>query len=214
MKCKELEQLNPEATLIIDYEKLCHIIETQELTQERFSQMVGHNRAWFANTKNRKANIAVGKVIQMALILRCDAEDFVITPDKKEPASTEEYTDITDVEPSEFEVDVMDALKEIKSQLSTQKEILMYLFNEKQQKENGKPEAEEKDELEIACKTLKTMLQDRVGIKMTDYMQTVKRAGVSNEKVADAAIAKVGYNKKTTGYGNNKTIWIYKTVEI
>lgn len=34
------------------------------------------------------------------------------------------------------------------------------------------------------------------------------------KKIADAAIAKLGYHKKTTGYGNNKAVWIYKNVEL
>ncbi len=207
MDLEKLKRFDFKSTLALDYEKLESLIADQGLSQEKFSKMLGYAKSWFSSRKHYRSRVPAERAEQIALVLRCNVEDFVLAADETD-------TDMrADMEPSQFEIDVTEALKDIKAQLSTQKEILMYLFNEKQQEEN-KELCEEKDELEIACKTLKTMIENRQAIKKADYMQTAKAAGVSNEQIADAAIAKCSFKKKTTGYGANKTTWIYKTVEI
>ena len=52
---------------------------------------------------------------------------------------------------------------------------------------------------------------------ITDYDEYIKAArknNVLNSKIADAAVAKLGFHKKATGYGNNKKLWIYKEVQL
>ena len=199
--------------LTINYSKLSEIIQKQNLTQEEFSQAMGQNKAWFSVRKCRETELERDRVLQAALVLRCDVSEFVVDSEKKasKEADTTVCLDLADIEPSDFEKEVLGALSEIKQKLSSHNEILMYLFNEKQQKENEKMRAQEEiDELDVSCRTLKSMLANRLGIKMNDYLETVKAAGVKNKKIAEAAVAKCGYLKKTTGYGNNKTLWVYK----
>ncbi len=210
MDLEKLKMTDPKMTLAADYKKIDAMLAGKKLAQEKLSLMMGHGKSWYSTRKSADARLAIKQIEQISLILGCSPDGLVILPEQTEQESREH---IADMEPSQFEIDVTEALKDIKAQLSTQKEILMYLFNEKQQEEN-KELCEEKDELEIACKTLKTMIENRQAIKKADYMQTAKAAGVSNEQIADAAIAKCSFKKKTTGYGANKTTWIYKTVEI
>ena len=92
----------------------------------------------------------------------------------------------------------------------------MYLFNEKQQgQESGetKKQARE-DELEIAVKTLESLMENKQAIKYDDYMKAARKNDVLNSKIADAAIAKLGYHKRTAGYVNNKKLWIHKEVQL
>lgn len=226
MNTEQIKELDPKETLKIDYEKLTRIIAQKGLSQERFSGMMGYAKGWFSLCKKRRTDLAAAKVLQMMAILEVDANEFVVDPEKKasKEADTTVCLDLADIEPSDFEKEVLGALSEIKQKLSSHNEILMYLFNEKQQKENEKMRAQEVkgiaekegeeeekiDELDVSCRTLKSMLANRLGIKMNDYLETVKAAGVKNKKIAEAAVAKCGYLKKTTGYGTNKTLWIYK----
>lgn len=222
---RALAKNSPLAKLEINFDELQGKVADVGLTLEKLSIETGFSKAWLSNIKNRNGTIPASVVVKIAETLNCNADDLAIENAEKPAKEITEIEDIADIEPSEFEVNVLDVLKEIKLHLTAQKEILMYLFNEKQKKENEalkkaeqaeKEEAKEnpKDELKIACETLESILANRMGVKMADYLQSAKEAGVTNEKVADAAIAKTGYHKKTTGYGNNKTLWIYKPIEL
>lgn len=70
------------------------------------------------------------------------------------------------------------------------------------------------DELEIAVKTLESLMENKQAIKYDDYMKAARKNDVLNSKIADAAIAKLGYHKRTAGYGNNKKLWIHKEVQL
>lgn len=212
--------------LPVDWKKIKLLTMERGWKNTDLSKMLGMEENYITNT------IRVGRkeqpekrVKQMALIFGCKVDD-ILKVDEEEVKKVDEIADFDDIEPSEFEKNVMEYLKDIKRQLATQNEILMFLFNEKQQTENKKAADEifessekkepisEKDELETSCDVLKELLENRGGVKKEDYFRVAEEKGVKDKKIADSAIAKLGLHKKTTGYGNNKTEWIYKEVQL
>lgn len=174
--------------------------------QQRFATMMGVNRSWVANNTARHTGVSRQRLEQMALILGCSEEELKAKPTSDD--CSREY------EPSQFELDVVDDLAKIKAELATIREILMCLNNEQRRGSEKPIDEQNKDELETALETLKTLMENRQAIKRSVYMEEARKNNVLNDKIADAAIAKLGYHKKTTGYGNNKAVWIYKNVEL
>lgn len=168
--------------------------------------MMGVNKSWVSSSVGKNSTTSRQRLEQMAMILGCTEEELMAKPTPDDCMS--EY------EPSQFELDVVNDLAKIKAELATIRGILMCLNNEQRRGSEKPIDEQNKDELEIALGTLKTLMENRQAIKRSVYMEEARKNNVLNDKIADAAIAKLGYHKKTTGYGNNKAVWIYKNVEL
>ena len=191
----------------VDYPALEQRRKERKVTGTTMGRVLGFTKSWYGMNRDKNREMAMSKLLQIAMYLDSEVEDFIL----KDASQTEKNNGndtSADLTP------VLQALEEITQLLKSQNSMLMYLFNQKQQVENAKAEAEEKDELQISCSVLKKMLERTGGIKMTDYLDAVKSEGVKNEKIADAAIAKLGYHKTTKGFNDAKVKWIYKPVEL
>lgn len=180
------------------WSKLDSLLKERKYNTTAISVIMGYNDRWYANAKGNKHKLDTEQVSRLALILNCKAEDIIMP----EPLQEEKKENDSGLET------VLDEIQAIKEKINTGYEILMFLFNKAQQEQNDN----DVDELEIATGTLKKLLENRQAIKRDTYMDEAIKAGVKNIKVADAAIAKLGLYKKTTGFGENKAVWIYKPV--
>lgn len=132
----------------VDWNHLREIVEERGWPGADFSLRMGRSKSWLAGSVKDDRKVTDTMLTQMALLLECSEEELAIDREYEEGSTT--------LEPSRFELDVMEYLRKITSEISSMKEILMYLFNEKQQgQESGetKKRARE-DKLEIAVKAL------------------------------------------------------------
>ena len=191
----------------VDYPALEQRRKERRVTGTTMGRVLGFTKSWYGMNRDKNREMAMSKLLQIAMYLDSEVEEFILedAPQTETNSGNNTSADLTPV---------LHALEEITQLLKSQNSMLMYLFNQKQQAENAKAEAEEKDELQISCNVLKKMLERTGGIKMTDYLEAVKKEGVNNEKIADAAIAKLGYHKTTKGFNDAKVKWIYKPVEL
>jgi transcriptional regulator with XRE-family HTH domain len=219
----------------VDWKKLCEEREKSGLSQMKLSMAVGQSASWFSLAKKDKAKVRVVVLEKLAEVLKIDYRELVKEEElkvvdellgKKTSSETaegetkaDEPQELFDEMMTDFERDMYTAFAELKAELfesrqelKSCKEILMYLFNEKQQAENKSKAEREKDELQTACHLLKTLLSNRNSMKHADWLAEAAKEGVSID-MADAAVAKVGFKKKTMGYGSNKVKWVYKPVE-
>lgn len=197
--------------IAINWERVKKKISQRGWTQQEFARIMGKSTGWVSDSSRRDTHLDEQGLEQMALVLGCEKTELIRgeTPESKS-SEPEEFKQ------SQFELDTMEYFRKITSELSSMKEILMYLFNEKQQNhEDGesKKQARE-DELETAVRTLGELMENRQAVKYDDYIKAARKNNVLNAKIADAAIAKLGHHKKATGYGNNKKLWIYKEVQL
>mgnify|MGYP001638958238 FL=1 len=192
----------------VNWNHLREIVEERGWSGADFSLRMGKSKSWLAGSVKDDRKVTDTMLTQMALLLECSEEELTADNEHEEEPAT--------LEPSQFELDVMEYLRKITSEISSMKEILMYLFNEKQQgQESGETKKQARaDEHEIAVKTLESLMENKQAIKYDDYMKAARKNDVLNSKIADAAIAKLGYHKRTAGYGNNKKLWIHKEVQL
>lgn len=196
--------------IAVDWERVKEKISQRCWQQQDFSRMMGMNVGWISDSSRRDLHVSEQRLEQMALILGCKKAE--LTRGKTPDCETGEPEGLQ----SQFELDTMEYFRKITSEISSMKEILMYLFNEKQQNQEdneAKKQARE-NELEAAVKTLKSLMENKQAIKYEDYMKAARKNNILNDKIADAAIAKLGYHKRTAGYGNNKKLWIHKEVQL
>ena len=215
----------------VDWKRLCEEQEKSGLSQMKLSEAVGQSASWFSLAKRDKAKVRVAVLEKLAEVLKIDRRELVKEEELKvveellgaekvpEKESADEPQELFDEMMTDFERDMYTGFAELKAELfesrqelKSCKEILMYLFNEKQQAENKTKAEREKDELQTACHLLKTLLSNKNSMKHADWLAEAAKEGVSID-MADAAIAKVGFKKKTMGYGSNKVKWVYKPVE-
>lgn len=192
----------------VDWEHLREIVEERGWSGADFSLRMGRSKSWLAGSAKDDRKVTDTMLTQMALLLECSEEELTMDRKHEEGAVM--------LEPSQFELDTMEYLRKITTEISSMKEILMYLFNEKQQnpEDNETKKQAKEDELETAVKTLESLMENKQAIKYDDYMKAARKNDVLNSKIADAAIAKLGYHKRTAGYGNNKKLWIHKEVQL
>ena len=215
----------------VDWKRLCEEQEKSGLSQMKLSEAVGQSASWFSLAKRDKAKVRVAVLEKLAEVLKIDCRELVKEGELKvveellgaekapEEESADEPQELFDEMMTDFERDMYTGFAELKAELfesrqelKSCKEILMYLFNEKQQAENKTKAEREKGELQTACHLLKTLLSNKNSMKHADWLAEAAKEGVSID-MADAAVAKVGFKKKTMGYGSNKVKWVYKPVE-
>lgn len=215
----------------VDWKRLCEEQEKSGLSQMKLSEAVGQSASWFSLAKRDKAKVRVAVLEKLAEVLKIDYRELVKEKELKvveellgaekvpEKESADEPQELFDEMMTDFERDMYTGFAELKAELfesrqelKSCKEILMYLFNDKQQAENKTKAEREKDELQTACHLLKTLLSNKNSMKHADWLAEAAKEGVSID-MADAAVAKVGFKKKTMGYGSNKVKWVYKPVE-
>jgi transcriptional regulator with XRE-family HTH domain len=187
----------------VNWGKIAEKISEKGWNKRTFSQMLGLNQSYISNGISKNATLEKSRIEQMALILGCEPKTLILSEEKPAEQVSQEG-----LPASQFETDVLRMLEEIQSKLRGQHEILTYLFNEKQQEH--KQEEPKEGELEISMRVLKGLLEGRMAVKYEEFMTAVDKEGVKNRKVAAAAISKLGFFKSTTGYGQNKTLWIQK----
>ena len=199
---------NAKGEYVIDYARVAELIESRHLSSDGFSVAMGYTRQWFRTARRNNCRMTKEKLERMATILNVDQEELLL---KDEPQE-----ELTGMEPSQFEVDVLKLLKEIRQELAAQKTILMYLYNDKQQEENRKmaeAEAHEeppKSEIETATTILEGLMIGRQAIKYQTYIAELGKAKIRDTRMADAAASKMGLQRITTGYGSNKVLWLAK----
>ena len=197
--------------IAINWERVKEKISQRGWAQQDFARIMGKGVGWVTDSSRRDTHMDEQGLEQMALVLGCEKAELMREETQESKNSVPE-----EFKQSQFELDTMAYFRKITSELSAMKEILMYLFNEKQQShEDGESRKQAReDELETAVKTLKELMENRQAIKYDDYIKAARKNNVLNGKIADAAVAKLGFHKKATGYGNNKKLWIYKEVQL
>jgi transcriptional regulator with XRE-family HTH domain len=200
----------------VNWELLDKLLNEKGYTKAEVSKMMGYSISWLSNRSNDNRLFNIAQLTQLAMILGVDKEALIMPETThKEPVS-EEIED--GFEPSQFEIDVLEMLKAIKQKVDSDHEILMYLFNEKQQGVPEEPEEKEEepiiDELETSMSTLKELLENRTAVRFDEYKEKAMERGVTDLQVIDAVIAKLGHHKMTRGYGRNKTVWIYRQGDV
>lgn len=203
----------------VNYQKIDDLLKRKGITGAAFSRMLGHTDNYYRQLRLRSAKFTEDAVNQAAAALGVGVEELTGKSElQKEPDALEEFG------PSDFEVEVLKLLKQIRDEQVAQKNILMYMYNEEQQRHSDNPKAIEKPkeepkeepekepqtELEIAMTILEGLLMGRGGVKYQTYIAELGKANIHDKRMADAVVAKLGMVRKTTGYGNNKTLWIAK----
>lgn len=201
-------------TIAIDHKKIEDRAYDLKMSFYRISAMMGYNQNWMGQTIREKRLISQNNLDRLAAILDVDPDDLIAknTPDPSASVTDEVLPE------SDIEKEMREFMKFVKEELAAQKSILMYLYNQEQQRHSDTPkevpeivEKPKKPELEQAMDVLNQMLENKSAVRYAEYMLMLDRqADIRDHRMADAAIAKLGHVKKLRGFGTNKAMWIGK----
>lgn len=174
------------------------------------SEAIGRSRTYLSYIKCKQSAIRHEDLCAVCELLEFELEDVLLSGSKCQ------RIDEMGVPMSQFEIDVLDMLKELKEENEKLKNIVTALYEKQIEVENDAPLTlpipvrETKTELERAEDILGKMFGENTsGVKYDEFIKHLNTVGI-NPDVAVDLIKKGKYATTVMGYGYNKTKWIFR----
>lgn len=199
-------------TIMLNFDAVDNKLKELGIKQQAFSKLMGRAPTWYNNAKSQKTKMRDETYRRVKMILGVEDDSLMIKDEPTEIAVPDGFA------PSGFETEVLKLLRQIREEQIAQKNLLMYLFNEEQQRHSDTPRVIEKPKMELPHKSeldsavdiLKGLMANTMAIKYQTYQAELGKAKIRNEQIAQAAISKLELQKITRGYGSKKILWIAK----
>ena len=186
-----------------NYKRIEELAKDKGITLSELSNSLGYNDNYIFNARSRHNKLKPPVMRLIAQTLGCTVEDL-----------DGETIELAKYEESEFEITVKEQLQELTKKVNAINEMLIYIFNQKQQERQEDDEekgSSESSAYDVLMKMFSIANCD--SIKYDDYIGRLKVLKITEAKVISDAIAQARCGIITRGYGNNKTKWIIKSQE-
>lgn len=196
----------------VDWEKKYNKADEEREALTTISEAIGRSRTYLPYIKCKKSAITHQDLCAVCELLGFKLDEVVLTG-----IAVNGATDEMGIPMSQFELDVLRMLRELKEENETLKSIVTALYEKQIEIENDAPLTlpipvrETKTELERAEDILSKMFGENTsGVREDDFVRHLKTVGI-REEVASKLIKESGkYAKTTMGYGYKKTTWIFR----